>query len=273
MSSKRRRSSAAAASRANGKKSHGPVTPEGKARSAANAPAARHGLSAPYKPPVAPGRLAHSICLTNEDPLEFSLLHDALATQFAPGTTAEHLIIEEMAVARWCLQRAWVMQSALLDNQMDHMTQELSQTYASIDEPTRATLAFRSLTENSPSLATLLRYETRLSRQFERCLRNLATLRKESQQQNLPVFPAEPNGAEAAPPQHDLKETDLAPQFRQQPERPAEAPPQPVTNSEPVPGGLTVAQPAPEVAPVCPSDAQPDPERGPGAAPPVPRAA
>ena len=190
MSSKRRRT----ASRANGKKSHGPVTPEGKARSAANAPS-RHGLASPE-------RALNGICLNNENPAEFTLLHEALITEHAPVTTTEHLIVHEMAVSRWRLHRAWTMETALLDNEMDHMLVGLAQKYDSVDGSTRAALAFRELSEKSTSLPVLLRYETRLSRQFERCLIRLAALRAERQKEK---FPAEPNPGN----EHQLNDTEL----------------------------------------------------------------
>ena len=63
----------------NGKKSQGPVTPEGKARSAANA--TRHGLASP-------GRLADSVCLTIETREEFLHLHQASSTCTPPPTPA-----------------------------------------------------------------------------------------------------------------------------------------------------------------------------------------
>ena len=179
MSSKRRR----AASRANGKKSHGPVTPEGKARSAANA-APRHGLS------MTPERAAHAVCLSNENPAEFTLLHQALIAKYAPANITEDLIVHEMAVSRWRLHRAWVMEAALLENKMDHMTGDLARTYQSTDEATRTALAFDKLAETSPSLALLLRYETRLSRQFDRCVKTLAAIRATEKKAE---FPGEPN--------------------------------------------------------------------------------
>ena len=108
MSSARRISS----SRANGKRSQGPVTPEGKTRSSANA--CRHGLATSAEL----GRLAESVCLTNESPAQYIQLHDALIAEHLPSTTTQLLIVEEMAVARWRLRRAWVMETALVDNQM-----------------------------------------------------------------------------------------------------------------------------------------------------------
>ena len=80
-------------------------------------------------------------------------------------------------MARWRLQRAWVMETALLENQMDEMTDQLAKDYETMNEPTRLTLAFKDLAEKSPSLPLLQRYETRLSRQIQRCQKQLAELR------------------------------------------------------------------------------------------------
>ena len=209
MSSARRR----AASRANGKKSHGPVTPEGKARSAANA--TRHGLAAP-------GRLADSVCLSNETPAHYVQLHEALIAEYTPATTTEHLLVEEMAVARWRLQRAWTMENALLDNQMDRMMGDLDKDYETMDETTRTTLAFRDLAEKSPSLQVLQRYESRLSRQFERCLRRLAALRVtepgepnpkngHSQNANQLPDPAPPPGSQPVPAPGPKRQSPISP--------------------------------------------------------------
>src|SRR6185436_5376881 len=100
MSSRRQRRAA----RANGKKSQGPVTPEGKARSPANA--TKHGLAAP-------GRLAVSVCLTIESREDFCTLHQTYINLHRPADPGEHLIVEEMAMARRHLQRTWVMQTAV----------------------------------------------------------------------------------------------------------------------------------------------------------------
>ncbi|MFN0103861.1 MAG: hypothetical protein ACKV2U_17485 [Bryobacteraceae bacterium] len=182
MSSARRKT----ASRANGKKSRGPVTPEGKARSAANT-VARHGLASP-------DRVTHAVCLKNENPAEFILLHEALVTEFAPATTTEYLTVHEMAVCRWRLHRAWTMEDALQDNQMDHMTDEIAATYESTDEATRAALAFRKLAHDSPSLPLLHRYEARLSRQIDCCIARLDNLRAQQHRRRQEVeLQAKPN--------------------------------------------------------------------------------
>ena len=246
MSSKRRR----AASRANGKKSHGPVTPEGKARSAANSTTTRHGLASP-------DRATHAVCLRNENPAEFNLLHQSLIIEHAPVTTTEHLTVHEMTVCRWRVQRAWAMQDALVDNQMDHMVNQLAETYEATDEPTRAALAFRKLAEDSPSISVLLRYEARLTRQFDRCLIRLAALRAWREKHGMQ---AEPNPTNEHPHDHQLPASGpiLPPQ------------PAPVPDRQP---GVAPAHTPPQMGAVRPSGPQHDSEMLPGLPPVLPRAA
>ena len=250
MSSARRR----AASRANGKKSQGPVTPEGKARSAANA--TRHGLAAP-------GRLADSVCLTIENRAEFISLHEAFAAEHAPAKPTEHLLVEEIAVARWRLQRAWVMETALLENQMDRMMDDLERDYETMDEATRLTLAFRDLAEKSPTLQVLQRYESRLSRQLERCLKRLTALRSPKETPDLLNGPTEPNPTN----EHFEKAA-----------QPAESAPPAAGQSSPIgdcvrQSAVTPAASAPELGVFPRGSQRDDSETRPEPAPSLPRAA
>ena len=82
-----------------------------------------------------------------------------------------------MAVLRWRLRRAWLMETVM---------DEIDKTYESTGGTTRAALAFREPTGQSPSLQILLSYETRLKRQFDRCLARLANLRAQRKELNLP---------------------------------------------------------------------------------------
>jgi hypothetical protein len=245
MSSCRRR----AASRANGKKSKGPVTPEGKARSAANS--TRHGLASPE-------HAVHGMCLTNENPAEFTRLYDALVAEHLPATTTEHLIVHDMAVARWRITRARVMDTALLDNQMDQMDEKIARTYESIDHATRLTLAFRELSETSPSLDLLHRYETRLNRQFDRALKQLNALRA-NRKEEIPDDPS---------PRNEHQENDLQPVDSTPP--PAAQPAPRLVKRE---LECTEAQSAPEVDLFHHSAGQHDVEELPGIPPAIPRAA
>ena len=169
MSSKRRRQAAAA--RANEKNYQGPVTPKN-------------------SPPPAGSLAAQAVCLKNENPAEFTRLYDSLIAEHAPATTTEILTDEDMAICRWRLHRALTMETAILDNQMDHMRGDIAETYKSTDECTRAGLAFRKLTEISPSLTVLHRYQSGLTRQFDRCVKRLATLRAAAEKVKIPLEPS-----------------------------------------------------------------------------------
>jgi hypothetical protein len=81
------------ASRANGANSRGPVTPEGKAKSAANS--LRHGL------------LARAVVLDGESRPRFNALVDTLNESLKPETSIDHLLIGKMAAAHWRQIRIW----------------------------------------------------------------------------------------------------------------------------------------------------------------------
>jgi hypothetical protein len=86
--------------RANGAKSRGPVTPEGRARSSQNA--IRHGLS------------AKSVVLPTESGEQFQLLLDSYIDQFHPQTPVETELVVLMAAARWRLRRICGIETNLL---------------------------------------------------------------------------------------------------------------------------------------------------------------
>src|SRR5271155_613333 len=90
--------------RINGAKSHGPVTPEGKARSAANS--RRHGLA------------AASIVLPGESAEDFQLLLADYIDQFKPQTGVESDLVETMAAARWRLRRLLAIETHQFDLEM-----------------------------------------------------------------------------------------------------------------------------------------------------------
>src|SRR3954453_12329264 len=98
MSSQRR----IEASRANGARSRGPVTAEGKMRSAQNA--LRHGL------------LAKAGVLADEDADAFPSLVDRYADRFLPVADVQLLFLERMAAAQWRQTRSWDVEDKMVDN-------------------------------------------------------------------------------------------------------------------------------------------------------------
>ena len=155
MSSERRIN----ASRANGAKSRGPVTAEGKRASSRNS--LRHGL------------LSKTIVLQDESSKDFSQLLAALRDEHRPETPTEAVLVENMAVARWRQLRLWSMETAGLDNEIRH-----PKFLEGDDFPTQAFVAFRTLTDESRALELLNRYEARFDRQFRTSLATLLKLRE-----------------------------------------------------------------------------------------------
>src|SRR5215472_7250242 len=94
-----------AAARANGAKSNGPVTPEGKSKSALNA--LRHGM------------LAGSLVLTTESRAKFEDLLNDYLDQFQPQGRIENDLVEAMVASKWLQQRCWTISSSLMNVTMD----------------------------------------------------------------------------------------------------------------------------------------------------------
>ena len=86
--------------RENGSKSHGPVTPEGKEKSARNS--IDHGLRAEKLKHFAP---PHYVALCNEDRREYYQLLDQLISVYQPVNLVAPGIVRDIAVGRWQLLR------------------------------------------------------------------------------------------------------------------------------------------------------------------------
>src|SRR3981081_2605014 len=93
------------ASRANGAKSRGPVTPEGRARSSQNA--IRHGFN------------AQTLVLGNESPDEFEKLLLSYIARWQPADAVEMDLVEEMVAAKWRQRRMWGVETAAYDLRME----------------------------------------------------------------------------------------------------------------------------------------------------------
>src|ERR1700754_126562 len=89
------------ASRANGAKSRGPKTEEGKLRSQTHA--IRHGL------------LARCVVIEGEDPEAFKVMMAELEARFHPVGDVELGMLEEMAAAYWRMRRGWSVEAEILN--------------------------------------------------------------------------------------------------------------------------------------------------------------
>src|SRR5579859_1890954 len=145
--------------RANGAKSRGPTTPEGKEKSSRNA--LKHGLTAGVG----------NILLDSEDPDEFQQVLNKLLGIHEPARPAETDLVEEMAAARWRIRRMWTIETGLFNAEM--LTQQSNPSLSAGDPAVHLASAFHKLADDSRSLALASRYEARLQRTYDRAYRTL----------------------------------------------------------------------------------------------------
>ena len=146
-------------SRANGAKSRGPLTPEGKARSSRNS--LRHGLT------------AAAVVLDNEEASGFLALQKSCLKQFQPATQLEMEIVNSIAASRWRLRRVPLIETGILKNAYDARL-EFDSFNELPDNDHRVADVFDSCDE---TIARIARYEVALNRAFERSLRQLQLVR------------------------------------------------------------------------------------------------
>jgi len=180
------------ASRINGAKSQGPVTPEGKARSSMNA--LTHGLT------------AADICIAVENPDEFNKFQQEYFDEFQPQTRVERDLVTELISARWRQERLWSFDAAIIDFRMEYMKPELDQQWI-LPPRTRAAIAVmeEAAPSGSHSPQIFARYDAMLSRMYHRALRTLTQLRAArvpepvQQPEPEPVEQSEPVATPSAP--------------------------------------------------------------------------
>src|ERR1700735_4841226 len=107
-----------AAARANGAKSRGPVTAQGKRASAGNSanstgPVTPEGKSRSSQNATRHGLLSDSMVLHGESDARFCALLNTLESELQPEPGIESIQAEIMAVAHWRRMRLWSLEKAL----------------------------------------------------------------------------------------------------------------------------------------------------------------
>ena len=179
-----------AASRANGAKSKGPITPEGKSISARNAE--RHGF------------FSQLATIKGESPQEYVQVSTDLYETWQPTDEYERCLVDTMATCMWRRMRMLVLESVTLDTQLTAFgctaTADLNQTAH----------AFSSLSQKDGAFELIHRYESRYIRAFERAGRSLIAYRKFRQQELAALetvpSPVDPPTPDATPtPEPEIK--------------------------------------------------------------------
>ncbi|QOY87218.1 hypothetical protein [Paludibaculum fermentans] len=162
--------------RANGKCSRGPVTAEGKARSAHNS--TKHGQ---YAKPVS---AAHAALLRNEDSSAFNDLLARLNQDLLPTNSYECTLVRELCAIEWMLVRNMAVKTRAIDLQIAAECAAIRRTQGSLRgvAPIDVTvMAETKLLETSKLLAYSDREFTRLQRSRRETLNALFSLRKRQQ--------------------------------------------------------------------------------------------
>jgi len=176
------------ASRANGARSRGPRSPQGKARSSQNA--IRHGL------------LARCVVMAGESSQGFDALLQQHQARFRPVDGVDQGYIEEMAAATWRMRRAWAMETRLFDDAVA--------AQPAGDERGRMAAALARLAPR-PEFALLHRYETRLQMHYQRALHKFLLVREACiPKEPSPIFEQPALLAEPKPPNSELLTTSSA---------------------------------------------------------------
>jgi hypothetical protein len=161
--------------RANGAKSRGPATPEGRAKSSRNS--LRHGLS------------AKSVVLPAESHEQFQLLLDAHIQQFQPANDVEMELVEAMTVARWRLRRIWAIETSLLAHELQRRAEDMDDEFTEMSGEDRLAWVFQKLADNKQSLSLLARYEGNFNRAFDRAFKQLNLIKSQRQNEPKPESP------------------------------------------------------------------------------------
>ncbi len=140
--------------RANSQHSTGPTTDAGKQRSKLNA--LRHGLT------------GHTIVLPSEDLAAYQLHTQRYASQFQPKGVLEEQLVQTITDTTWRLNRIAAIENNLLTLGMTE--------YTGPQDELAMAASFR---DQAKAIATLGMHEQRLSRQFERTLKQLREIQAE----------------------------------------------------------------------------------------------
>ena len=145
------------ASRRNGARSRGPVTPEGKAKASRNA--LKHGLAA-----------LHHFVLEDETPSELEELTARLLAECAPESEIEARLVRRMAIAFWKGERAERIEVALFDAAPKLRPPQAGFEWEEADPLT---------TFDLKRFNAVRGYQAQQGRELSRCLKELRMLRRE----------------------------------------------------------------------------------------------
>ena len=135
------------------------------------------------------------VVIDGESKEEWEKFQREFLLKFQPRDFVEERIVIEMAVCRWRLERVWAMQTSVINQ---GITDALPVVEKEFEEYDVALVQSWAHNARKPDLQGLDQHETRLSRRFDRALRNLNDLRSQHPCQPEPEPQSQPQAAAPA---------------------------------------------------------------------------
>ena len=162
------------ASRHNGALSSGPISPDGKARSAQNA--TRHGLT------------GGPVVLPSESQEEYDAFLYSFTKAYRPRTLAELDRIQQMAAGQWRLRRIEHMEAAILNQAFERQMESMGDD---ADPDIAMERAYADVAENSKGWRNLDRHQRTLERSYQQSIK--AYLELQEQVDHEVLTPSDPS--------------------------------------------------------------------------------
>ena len=151
------------ANRRNAAKSHGPITPEGRAAVRHNA--LQHGFTA-----------AEIILPTVEEKIDFQQFRFAFEEEYKPVGPTEEVLVEDIVTARWRLNRIRKMEPGFFALRQEVLKERVKDDFSSLDAQAHLAFIVRDDAQHADILGKMSRYEGRFERTFYKALKELQRL-------------------------------------------------------------------------------------------------
>jgi hypothetical protein len=207
------------ANRRNAAKSHGPITPEGRAAVRHNA--LKHGFTA-----------AEIILPTVEERIDFEQFRFAFEEEYKPEGPTEQVLVEDMVIARWRLNRIRKMEPGFFALRLEDLKDFRQKYYSNLDGQAHLAYVVYADAGAADTYGKMSRYEGRFERTFYKALKELQRL------QALRAAVSDPgNGT--------VSQSPVSPD----PEPPPAPISDPISDPEPAPAPISDPLPDPEPPP------------------------
>ena len=198
------------ANRRNAAKSHGPITPEGRAAVRHNA--LKHGFTA-----------AEIILPTVEEQIDFQQFRLAFEQEYKPVGPTEEVLIEDMVTARWRLNRLRKMEPGFFALRREVLKDGITE-FSTLDPQAQLALIVLDDARDRDTIGKMSRYEARFERSFYKALKELQRLQalrpavSDSGNGTVSQDPVSPAPDPEPPPETVAETTDIRPTPAAQPE-------------------------------------------------------